>query len=245
MVNLSGVTQITAVGTGSTVRISSNGLGSNINLSSLQNLAVVEGSSISSEDGGTVQVPQLQTLSGVSLEISSTGGQIDTAQITSLRFGSITLNGKNADLNGLNNIEGTSLFVSGGINQSIPAAITNYRPNGNTFEANGLGSQLTFSGLTSINNPEGSFRSLDIRARNGGVVNLSGVTQITAVGTGSTVVLSSTGAGSLIDLPSLTTLNTVPGSRIEVSSSGTVRAPNLSNLVNVDIVNNGGTIIIP
>ena len=249
VINLSNVTQIIDPNVGNTfgrsVAVNSDGVGSQINLSSLVNFNDVSASggqsSLTTQNGGTLDIPSLTTLDGVSLNIGQ-ANSFSVDQITSFTDGVIRvtggdhtftnlangtgtrfeLTGGTMNLPALTQINGASFDVSGGRTLTLPANVTAYIHDIGTiqdevfFRATGVGSVLDLGSLQTITNGDGSSDRIRIDALNGGVINLSNVTQIIDPNVGNTfgrsVAVNSIGVGSQIDLSSLVNFNDVSAS---------------------------------
>jgi RHS repeat-associated protein len=240
--------------------------GSFIDASDLgQGVSVVEVSG-----GGTVDVPLLASLSFTNLVLADASSVLPVTQFTSITNGSITASGAGNDrtFDALTDVTGTSI-TSGGVTVALPAlteahstsfhalgggrlnlpALTSYaltERGVRTLQADGAGSVLDLSHVGTLTGItlDGGFRSLDaieVRATNGGVVDLSGATQIVdpaqGDGVGRRYVISATGAGSRVKLPLLTALLDRNGSFIDASDLG--------QGVSVVEVSGGGTVDVP
>ena len=119
----------------------------------------------------------------------------------------------------------TTLKALGGGAISIPA--TMYTEGNSTLEADGAGSLLDLSSLTTMSGG-GFIRTVFVEANNGGVVDLSSLAEVTG---GATRMIVD-GAGSRIDASSLTTFTDTNGNRsseINVANAGHFDAPSLTN----------------
>jgi hypothetical protein len=206
-------------------------------------------SAIESTTGGTIDDPDLQTLSFTNLTYDGTG-TLATSQMTGIQFGSIDITGGDPAFTNLADIDGSSVDVSGGATVGLPAvagytdptAIGYYVP---TLEATGPGSSLSLANMTSLTVNNAS--SVPIEALSGGQIDLP---DLTLVNTGN-VLLESTGAGSVLKLSDLTTLaETNTGffdrsslSILQSTSNGTIVDPVLASLTYTDLIDDGtGTI---
>ncbi len=240
-VNLSALAQIDT----STTNLESDGAGSVLNLSSLTTFTQSSGSgSLQITNHGTVNDPLLTTLSAVSVTLDGTG-TVALGQITGIVNGAINLSGGAPSFSQLNNINGSSVNVTGGT-LSLPL-VTAFNNDGQqvTLEANntvGGGSSLSLANLSSlvVANQWGS--SLAVNALAGGSVNLSSFAQIDTSSTN----LESDGAGSVLNLSSLTTFTQSSGSgSLQITNHGTVNDPLLTTLSAVSVTLDGtGTVAL-
>ncbi len=262
VINLSGLTEIT----GNATQIVAEDLGSQIDLSSLTSFVDTNGnrtSLIEERNGGEILAASLTSLSAVTINLNA-NSTLSTSQITSVTDGAINVYALTADLSNLTNLTNTSVDLSGsgtanlnsamfingasfvvndGVTLTLPDA-TSYagQSNGVTrFRAAGANSVLNFPNLGTLSG--GSFIStFFVEASNGGLVNLSALTDITG---GATQVFSD-GTGSQIDLTLLSTFidtNDNRASIIDENNAGVIVAPNLTSVSAVTLNLDGDSTI--
>ncbi len=180
------------------------------------------------------------SINSATLNVGAGGGAINGAlsfsngRLVSQSAGTLTINGALS-------VNGSFLqALTGGV-LVLPAASYSAGNAGSTIQADGGGSTINFSTVTSFSG--GTFSKSNVLAQAGGLVNLSGVTSITV---GATSV-ESTGAGSIVNLSALTTFganNFIDVRRLRAESGGAITSPNLKTLgeVNVEIVGATSTI---
>ena len=185
---------------GGETRILAQGTGSIVNLPALTSLVSDQGgnySTLQATQGGQVKSPNLTSLSDVLLTIDGTGTQ-DTAQITSIVGGTLTVTGGSpsvGDLTTFNNstlnfsggslnlstvtsANGASFVVSGGVSLTLPG-LTEYTGGVNystTLEASGIGSTLDLPNVTTWEGEVGCCWGTQISALSGGQVSLPELT---------------------------------------------------------------------
>ncbi|MEN9266154.1 MAG: hypothetical protein Q6K99_07950 [Thermostichales cyanobacterium BF4_bins_65] len=87
---------------------------------------------------------------------------------------------------------------------------------------------------------------MTIRAVNGGEIDLSTLTQIIHTGVSAESYIRAVGRNSLVNLGGLTRFITQGGtSELRVADNGTIQAPNLNQQQNLNVINDGGTIVLP
>lgn len=212
-------------------------------------------------NGGAILMAYLTNLERVDLKLNP-GGALATSQIVQFTGGSATIDGIPADFNNaltvdrsnftlqnggtlsLNNVTTlyrTGFYVYDGVTLSLPSATT-YAAGENgisssvTLRADGPNSQLDLSAIVNLSGDIGWNGRLYVEALNGGTVDLSSSTILT---TGN-ILVTADGSSSVVDLSAMTNLLSAPGfqsphSLLEVHNSGTIIAPNLTNLEKVDI----------
>jgi hypothetical protein len=115
------------------------------------------------------------------MTIDGTDAQVADAW-TSFTDGSFSVTGGSYSLPGLTDIDGSSLYVSNGGTLALPG-VTSYAPSYNTLSADGYGSVLDLSDLTTVNEQNGS---VYLSETNGGEILLS-VSQFALTPASSTV----------------------------------------------------------
>ncbi len=277
-VDLSGVLTISgnAGGSGNPrgIQFTADGTSSTIDLATATTFsdpATNSSSLLKAVDSGTINAPLLTTLFGVDLFIDGTG-TLPVAQYLSYNDGQATLDGTAANFVALTDIEGSEFtvqdggnailnvassidrsgfHVGGGVTLSMPAATTYAHDttkinDDRTLAADGAGSTLDLSTLTSIAGAPGPLSDLAIEATDGGKVDISNVTSITVPSGGTSnkrgVQLAADGLDvnpSTIDGSMLTTFednSPNPGSSIHASNSGSILLPNLMSVSGVNVV---------
>ncbi len=256
------------------VSVESSGSGSLIDLSSLSTYNVADGGYdvgvMSALTGGAIELSsQLTSLEGVALELDGSG-TIPIGQFTGITSGGIDITSGNYSptsagatssnsFTNLSNINGSSLYISGG-SLTLPD-VTGYQANndpnifsqdGNLFEATGLNSSLSLPGLSSINESNSNDAPLAIDAEDGAQVLLAALTSINASGYDTPVSIVSHGAGSLINVSALTSYDVANyygaynSSVLSATDSGTIElSSQLTSLDGVILTLDGtGTISI-
>ncbi len=212
-VDLSRVTQLAA----GNISFQSSGTGSQINLAALTSFtgARADASVLEADTGGTILAPNLTGLNTVDLRVAGTG-TLPTAHVATLQNGDI--------------------YLAGGANLALPL-VTGFNGSGIhtlTFQAD-QGSRLDLSALMQWQGAGGAtdHAAVLVQALNGGTVDLSRVTQITAGNT----AFQSTGTGSQILLTALTgfTGARTDSSSLEANTGGTISAPALASLNDITL----------
>jgi len=228
---------------GGRLDVKANGALSVVDLSNLTSLTTTNsGSRLEATAGGTVVMPNLSFihLSGITLDGT---GTMDTAQIATFTNSRATISGGTPDFSGMTNIDASSFFVSGGATVSLPSVTSYADPANPTFakrvwEADGVGSTLDLSSITSASASAGVFSDLTARALNGGVVDVS---NLATFDIGINHILAD-GAGSVVDMSSMSTFTPdlifTGKSRVEATNGGTVRL----NVASTDV--DGARIIV-
>jgi hypothetical protein len=222
-VDLSGVTSITGSDS-----IISQGSGSQINLSNLTSFQKDPNNyysygTLEVDNGGTINLSNLSSLTGVTLNSSGSG--------TVLNLPSLTSDVRNSATN--TTPYQINISATNGGSVQLPSNVTNL--DNLTITVNGA--TLDLSQVTSINNT-------NITVTGGGSVDLSGVTSIT----GSDSIISQ-GSGSQINLSNLTSFQKDPNNyystgTLEVDNGGTINLSNLSSLTGVNLNSSGtGTVL--
>ncbi|QEG36829.1 beta strand repeat-containing protein [Bythopirellula goksoeyrii] len=219
------------------VRITSDGTA--INLPLLQN---IHGGVLFELAGGQIlSLPQLATIDGTGSSMStllqsSPGGQINAPNLTDFQNATLAINsGETVSTGNLANINGSRLYLSGGQTFSSVTA-SSYSSasmfgSGDFFLADGVGSNLDLSSLTSLNFDQdfGGSPIYTIAARNSGIVDLSEVTNIVGARGGDSLRLEATSGGDL----RLDKLQSISGNRnVRITSDGT--AMNLPMLQSIE-----------
>ena len=136
------------------------------------------------------------------------GGSILAGSLTTLNRGDIQLDDSKSSIttSQITTITSSNLYVYAGGDLAFPALISSYsNPNGATAQANGAGSVLDLTHLTSLTGVAG-YSILYFNAQAGGEVNLAGLSSDPAA----RPAFTADAASSLIQLSSLTTLSSDP-----------------------------------
>ncbi len=206
-------------------------------------------SNIQATHGGTVEDGKLTSLNLVNLTLDGTG-VISLVQFTTDTAGTISLTGGTSpfSFSDLTDADGSSFLISGGATASLPrlasyAGGVNYT---STLQATGVGSVLNLPALTQMTEDTTQYYSYTrFQALAGGDLE---VPLLGAIG-GGPVLLESDGAGSLLDLSSLTSFQGISGksqvSALQVTNSGTVLDTHLSSISGVSLIgDSNGTFTI-
>ena len=207
------------------VAVESENAGSKINLAML---ADFPGGSLTVTNQGSVSDLVLTTLSGVSVTLDGTG-TLAISNWASVTSGAITVTSGTYSFAGLTDIDGSSVESEGGVNLSLPIVQSYTEPNfagAGTLEASGANSVLSLPKLVSITTT-GQVASSHVDALAGGDVELPLITQLAGV-----VSVESENAGSLVDMPVLTTLN---GGSFTITAAGSLVAPALTTVISATI----------
>ncbi len=165
---------------------------------------------------------------------ASNGGKILAGNLITLNRGDIHLDDGMSSIttSHITSVTSSNLYAEGGGDLALPALSQFSEPNGATILANGAGSVLDLTSLTSLNGATG-YGSLAIDAQAGGEVNLSNVT---TQPTGQ-IYAHADGTNSVIDFSKLTELYSDANydSGFEASNGGKILAGDLTTLNRGDI----------
>jgi hypothetical protein len=197
---------------------------------------------VEARNQGQVLLPQLVDGSTVDLAIRS-GGVIPVAQWQ--RLHSITLDGVATNFPALTNIDGMSLYALGGGVLSLPAAISYVRAvcAHEYWQASGTGSRIVLAELTNVSSYPfncGAYY-LYITAQSGGQVELGAVQ---AISDGYVAILAD-GAGSVVDLQSLSGFVMTGQGSLVAQNGGTILLSNGPFLLANVSINIPGNVIPP
>jgi hypothetical protein len=238
------------------VDIRADGAGSIVDLSSVTTFLghnFFSYTGLEAINGGTILVPSLRILNEVNVR-PSTSGTLQTSQIHvftnstivvdgfALNFSGVTnfskstvtlTNGGTINLNSAVNINGASFDVSG-VTLSLPSA-RNYvhQGGGDRFFRARNGGTINLSTLTNLTSINGP-DNLVIQATTGGVIDLSNVLQFPF----GAIDVRASGPGSIVKLDSLTTFladNFFTYSGLESTNGGTINIPSLVNMSEVNL----------
>ncbi len=230
---------------GGPVFLESVGASSVLNVSDLVSFSGQSGrnsySTLQATSGGAVDDGKLTTLAYVNLILNGTG-VLSYSQITSYTFGTFDWDSGVITFNALADIDGSNFVVSSGATLNLPAVATyaGWAGQTSTLEAVGAGSLLSLSFLASVAEDTGSYYSLvQVEAVSGGDVALLDLKNIS----GGPVVLQSTGASSVLNVPSLANFSGQSGrnsySMLQATNGGAVDDGKLTTLAYVNFVFNG------
>jgi len=240
--------------TSGAVTFTSDGTGSVIDLDDLATFTgnlYFSNSGFHALNGGTILIPALTGIHEGNVSCD-TPGNLDLSSVTGITGGgTVTLTGGIHNLTSLtttnarfeitggsvpvmtnlSNIDGASIYVTGGAVVNFPL-VTSYSQTTSSdryLQAEGAGSILRFSNLTSLTSNDSVSRQLFIQALNGGEIDLSGVTSVVNPVTNPDVLqFIADGTGSLIDFTSLLSIDPTTAQLIE-TNDGVIFTPGLDN----------------
>jgi hypothetical protein len=199
-------------------------------------------------NGGSLSVAASSTLNGalsidqgsLSVAASSTfTGGLSMTNVSSLVASGT---GVNVTVSGSTTLSDSDLWAEAGATLSLPNLASYAAPGPNSFdilEATGTGSTLTLANLTGVT--VGTYSNFNVYAQAGGTVNLPALAELN---TGQVTLLCD-GAGSLLNIPSLTDFLWASGSAgsslLQASSGGTVQDGSLSSLAGVKLFLDGAS----
>jgi RHS repeat-associated protein len=210
--------------------------GGEVKLSGLTSLVGTQGVYITDTGSSTLLDPNLTSLSGVTVTLDGTDTQVANTW-TTFNASSLTVTGGAYSLPGLTNVDGSSLYTKSSGSLALPG-LKSYSSNASTFQADGTGSVMDVSALTSLTQKN----YWNIYATNGGVLKLSGMTALNSV---DGIYIHDTNGGTVTDggLTSLTnvnltvdgtnenltlnTLTTINGCNVTVSGGATLSLPGM------------------
>ncbi len=202
---------------GGATRFAADGAGSSIDLDSLA-IFNSTGSSVQARfqavDGGTINAGALTTIqaggsAGNLFQVDGAGSTINAGSLTDVINTRLELtNGGTHDFSGVTNFLGSDASADSGVTLDL-SGVTSYDTNGggNGVRANsseGAGTKIDLSNLSTVIG--GSFiRRWENSATDGGEIDLSALAEVTS----GSVSFVADGAGSLIDLSVLQTINAI------------------------------------
>jgi|GEM_PF-4961909 len=200
---------------------------------------------LESANQGQIVAPNLVSLAGTKLKLGNEP-RIETRQILTIAGGQIEVSGTEPDFSNLETVDGTNIFVSEGGRLSLPK-VDSYAGDGGGFrgqlQATGTGSILDLSTVKALTGNTFVNDHLSVKAGDGGKINLSQVPEITV----GMVQFMADGESSFIDLSALTQF--VKGgngtSSMEALNGGTIQAPILTEIGDVNLVAETGVILRP
>ncbi len=175
---------------------------------SLPATTTLTNTSITVGAGGSLTLGGTPTAAGAALNVSA-GGSLTASGLTSLSGGTIDISGGTSSLSlpAVTDIDDAWLHASNGGHVSLPSVTsmtcsTSSKPCSTLFpfQAAGAGSTITLASLTTFTGSSGI--GLEVIAGSGALVQLGALATV-AMSNGSTLGFSSTGAGTEIDLNSL------------------------------------------
>lgn len=236
-VNLNGLASISS----GIVEFQSSGAGSQINLSALQQFdGTYVYSLLQPSGGGAILTGQLQDMIGVTAWLG--GGAMNLAAVTNMSDSTLVVTNGSVTLTNVANIYDASLYVSSGATLSLPSVTSCNDDNTATWQANGPGSVLALTGLANLACPYNFYNpseGLYIQAQSGGLVNLDGLSAISA----GIAFVQSSGSGSEINLSALQNFDSAyTYSQLQTSSGGVILAGQLGSMNMVTAVLGNGTL---
>ncbi|MEL6109225.1 MAG: CARDB domain-containing protein, partial [Planctomycetota bacterium] len=212
--------------------------------------------------GGEVTFPSLQTATSTTF-VAYEDGFIDLGQLATLTRGRINLyGGGRLNASNLGSIDGTSLFASGGAKIELPL-VTSYdhATTGSNqlrrFNAAGPGSEISLPNVVTMNGGNAYNAKIQIDARDGAQVDLSGLQTITEPDSGDRrlreINFYSNGRGSNIDLRALVSFDDLSEAPISASANryysklfatrgGNIDARSLSSIQGVQVYSDADSV---
>ncbi len=181
-------------------------------------------------------------ISGGSFQVTN-GASTVSASFTIGSGANLTANGPTATFtaSGATTIDGANLFASAGgqLNLSLATSYAEIPFNVTQFIANGAGSQIDLSGVTSMTGTNGG---VNVYAQAGGTVKLPALASTTATG----LHFQADGAASVLNLTALTSVNdaSLQGS-LTLANGGTLTAPVFATYSGGNIVVTNMTASLP
>jgi RHS repeat-associated protein len=232
------------------VSVTSDGAGSQIDLSDLTEFSASPGStansgSLSITNKGAVVDPKLASLNAVNVTLDGTG-TLAVSQWTTLTAGSIKATGGAYSFSGLTNIDSTSLDAEPGASLTMPA-VQNYTDpsccDNSAFLSVGPDSVLSMPILQAVAVTGAPSGGLQIQAKSGGNVAIPMVNELSG-----SVLLVADAAGSIVDLSSLETFIVQPAAQVNrgsltITNHGTILEPKLTELNGVNVALDGTGIL--
>jgi hypothetical protein len=180
----------------------------------------------------------VNVLDGVNATLDGTDPHVADSWETFVN-GSLSITGGSYSLPNLTNVDGSSLYVSGGGSLALPGltSFTSQAGGAGIFKADGAGSVLDLSSLTSLT--EQGFVEFD--GIDGGKVNLSALTSLPDnVGD----LFNVSGSGGTIDLSALGSILPGPGQvDINIGTGGALSLPVLAQ-ANITQLSNSGSLTV-
>jgi RHS repeat-associated protein len=181
------------------VSLTTNGAGSQIDLSALTSFSATGNPGINFDNSGTMLLGQLATLTGAVINVG----------------------GDTVSLPNLSDVNGDSLTASNTGTLTLAGVQTYANPGGDVqFDASGTSSTVNLPALTSFGTIQAS---LSIQALIGGQVNLNAVTTIGTAQSPLAVSMTIQNSGSTVNLTDLTSYVPVSGKTITISNNGSLQ----------------------
>lgn len=251
-----GVTTYSPNSRGSATLFSATGAGSVLDLTSLTSLAfgttAFVSHGISATSGAIVELSNVAALQRAPRSILSltadSGSTIRLPLITALPGLTLNLSGTGQiQLGSYSSFDGAAVVLTANAPFTLPAAITSYstldRPSTTIFSADGAGTTLNLTSLTSLSvgSSASTNTSHTISATSGGIVDLSNVSSITHTNSG-ILALTAT-ANSIIRLPQI---NTLDRTTLDLTGNALVQmSPIISLNASSITVRNGAQFVSP
>ena len=238
--DLTAITSIT--GTTGTLNVQPTA-GGTIELDGLPNTTAHDINFVVDGAGNVLKLDVLTNVTDTSLQSNLTvgnGGTLTAPVLATYSGGTISVNNQSVTLSSLTNVNSSSLITNSAGVFTLPN-VTSYAegPFANTyFQANGAGSKLDLTALTSITGTNGT---LNVQALTGGLVEIDGLASTTA----NDVNLTADGAGSVVLATALANISDANlQSGIFANNSGSVQliGSGSATLVGVDVLLGGGSV---
>ena len=242
LLDLGSLSSITRPSNFSNVRISADGAGSEVDLSSHADFTSGAVTDVTTLNGGTISWSNPTAIQGVNVTV---GGLLATQQIVSLTNGSLhATDGVVPNTNNLTNADGSSLiagdlFSTGTLSFPLLTSYTNTATSDIRFTSEGSSSFLDLSALESIAGNQSDFRGFVIEAKGGGSLDLSQLTSATRPANFGSFVLASNGVGSLFDVASFADYSSGAVTDVNVTNGGAMVWSNPTAIDRVSLVLDG------
>ncbi len=227
--------------------------GATVDLSSMSSLSSVNNDSIFDAGGSTLLDGNLTSIDGFFVTLDGTDTQVANSW-TSFTNDWLTIYGGSYTLPGLTDVDGSNLYVQNGASLYLPG-LTSYSSNNTTFQADGTGTVLSVSALSTLT-PQGSW---SINVSNGAEVDLSGMTSLEGINAG--ITIDDYGGSTLLD-PNVTSLDyvtvTLDGTDTQITNSwtsltngsltiqgGAYSLPGLTDVDGSNLYAEGGSLVLP
>jgi hypothetical protein len=231
--------------------------GGRINLDSLTSVSGAGQVRFAATDGADFALPALATLRNARFDLSA-GSVLSAPVLESLTFSSLTITPErtfdfggvgNIDNSDLHNSSGAAWGVSTGDIDAISYSRTGHRyGNGTIFSATNAGSVLDLSSVQTANfgwdDQDGTVYVSVISATVNGVVNLNGLTTLTAPARGEDRLDLNIASGGRIQLNNLTTVGGGGRVRFSAADGGDFALPALTTTSNTDFILSPGSDLI-
>ncbi|WP_428389434.1 hypothetical protein [Mucisphaera sp.] len=261
---------LVSLGSGDDLTLRAND-GGTLDLSTVTAFSSGDGVSVTAVGSGVVDlsgVGDLSTATDLSISLS-TGGTVDLSSAVAIEDATVSLSGVGTQLvtgAGLASLDRTTFTVQAGATYAADVALLDYRGLGSVFYMNvsSAGSALDFSEVTELRYGNEAFgTSPQIRANDGALIDLSGLTTLVsteqassltlgAINTNATLLLGSlgsvnerttlnaTGAGTLLDARSVVIDGSEAFVNVIVSTGATMRLGSILRTSTQDVDITGG-----